>query len=407
MINLILSICTGAACAWLVPRYAYGLGLIDKPNERSSHERPTPKGGGLGILAAFCLVCFFENIDPIFLLSGAVLSMLGLVGDRIEISAKLRLFVQFSVCVLFLFRMGNAPMLNGFPDGLSPYVQIFGLGFLCLYIVGTTNFYNFMDGINGIAAITGIVGFGLVGSYGLHTGQNSGLILIAFAMVFSCAGFLPFNMPRARVFMGDVGSILLGFVFACLVVLFSDSFSDFVILVCFMFPFYVDELVTMLERIIDRQSLTLPHRRHFYQVLVNEGGGAHWKVSVGYGVVQLAVGLLAWFLVQRKLFFGIVGIGLFVIVFFIINMMLKKKFGCWIGEKQGIDPGKMIAKNHMPDIAGINLEHALKTYQWDRLKPMTDDGVTVTGFWDENDDRDLPDGYVMDANSEYLKRVTG
>ncbi len=135
-------------------------------------------------------------------------------------------------------------------------------------------------------------------------------------MSIACVGFLPFNMPKARVFMGDVGSILLGFVFAGMVVWFAKSFLDFVSMAAFLFPFYMDELTTMCVRLRDdllREGwvpsermirmnfrrrmfgrmgrLTRPHRRHLYQLLANEMGMPHWKVSMGYGILQLVVGM--------------------------------------------------------------------------------------------------------------------
>jgi len=93
------------------------------------------------------------------------------------------------------------------------------------------------------------------------------------------------------VFMGDVGSVLLGFVFAALVVLISKSFLDFVCLASFLFPFYADELTTMAVRVKDGENLLKPHRRHLYQLLANEQSIPHWKISTGYGVSQLVVGL--------------------------------------------------------------------------------------------------------------------
>jgi Fuc2NAc and GlcNAc transferase len=98
-------------------------------------------------------------------------------------------------------------------------------------------------------------------------------------------------MPKARVFMGDVGSVLLGFVFAGLVVGLSRSLIDFVVLCGFLFPFYADELSTMAVRIKDGENLLRPHRRHIYQLLANEMEVAHWKVSVAYGIFQVIVGL--------------------------------------------------------------------------------------------------------------------
>jgi len=140
-------------------------------------------------------------------------------------------------------------------------------------------------------------------------------------MGLACMGFLPFNIQKnARVFMGDVGSVLLGFVYAGLVVGLSYSLNDFMVLCAFLFPFYADELITLGVRIRetgDRRPedgggrretggwrrtvgmLMQPHRGHVYQLLVNEMGLDHWKVSVGYGVLQLMVGVgaltLRWY----------------------------------------------------------------------------------------------------------------
>ncbi len=98
-------------------------------------------------------------------------------------------------------------------------------------------------------------------------------------------------MLPAKVFIGDVGSILLGFSFAAIVVILSKSILDFVCLAGFLFPFYADELTTMAARIKDGENLFKPHRRHLYQLLANEKRIAHWKISIGYGFVQLIVGI--------------------------------------------------------------------------------------------------------------------
>jgi Fuc2NAc and GlcNAc transferase len=148
-----------------------------------------------------------------------------------------------------------------------------------------------MDGINGIAAITGIVGFGLLAFYGFTFESITSFAALSACIALSCLGFLPFNMPNAKVFMGDVGSVLLGFVFAVIVVLLSKNFLDFVCLASFLFPFYADELTTMAVRIKDGENLLKPHRRHLYQLLANDYGIPHWKISTGYGVSQLVVGL--------------------------------------------------------------------------------------------------------------------
>ena len=164
-----------------------------------------------------------------------------------------------------------------------------------VFIVGTGNFYNFMDGINGIAGITGIIGFGLLSGYIFMHDGHAVLSTLALCMSLSCLGFLPLNMPTAKVFMGDIGSILLGSVFASLVFLASKTALDFLCMVSFLFTFYADEFATMFVRLRDGENLTQAHRRHIYQLLANEKGIAHWKVSVGFGFLQLAVGVGAIF----------------------------------------------------------------------------------------------------------------
>lgn len=280
-----LSLLLGVTGAFAVSHFAGKMGLLDCPNERSSHCIPTPKGGGLGILAAFLLSATVTGIEITFWLPICALSILAFWGDLIDLSPKIRLYTQ-----LFLM----AILVVG--AGYSPYNSLWFLPwvlFWTIFISGTANFYNFMDGINGIAGMTGLVGFGLLSVYiFINDGQNL-IFTLATCISLSCLGFLPFNMPKAKVFMGDVGSIFLGSVFASLVFLASKTFLDFVCLASFLFPFYADELTTMLVRLRDGQSLTQPHRRHIYQLLANEKGIPHWKISVGFALLQLVVGTSA------------------------------------------------------------------------------------------------------------------
>ena len=125
--------------------------------------------------------------------------------------------------------------------------------------------------------------------------------------------------------MGDVGSILLGFTFSVLVLWVSNNWNEVLCFAGFLFPFYADETLSILERIIRGEALTIPHRRHLYQVLANEYNIAHWKISIFYGLFQLLVGIL---LIQMK-DVGIVGIigTLFLLFcgFSFINFKVKKK----------------------------------------------------------------------------------
>jgi len=293
------SVClvAGAVGALFISRLAFKWGLIDRPNGRSSHGSPTPKGGGIGILVAFIFSSLILKIAFTFWVPAAFLALLSFWGDKFDLSPKIRLPLQFVAALIFVQLSTVSYHLSALALFSLPQSAFFFLSsvlcFICLsvFIVGTANWYNFMDGINGIAGITGIVGFGLLAAFNVLYVGDSRFSALSICIAFSCLGFLPFNFPKAKVFMGDVGSILLGFVFAAMVVILSKTFLDLVCLAGFLFPFYADELATMFIRIKDGENLLRPHRRHLYQILANEMGIAHWKVSVGYGILQLVVGL--------------------------------------------------------------------------------------------------------------------
>jgi Fuc2NAc and GlcNAc transferase len=194
-----------------------------------------------------------------------------------------------------------------------------------IFIVGTANYYNFMDGIDGIAGITGVVGFGLLAIFAHYNNVNSNLVVLNIVLALCCIGFLPFNVPRAKVFMGDVGSILLGFVFAAMVMWCSTSLLDFLCLASFLFPFYADEITTEVIRLKDREKLWRPHRRHLYQILANECQIAHWKVSIGYGLVQLFVGASILFYKKSGMLMVMFIIFLYLFIFTVISCAIRKK----------------------------------------------------------------------------------
>ena len=330
LILYIASLVLGGAGAWLISRWGTTIGLLDRSNDRSSHDGIIPKGGGIGIMAAFLLASWVLGLPLLFWISIGLTALVSLYGDRNEIQPKVRLCIQFMAGVVLL-----VGIFHWEGRGWPVYVLI---PVFSVFVVGTANYYNFMDGINGIAGITGIVGFGLLAWFGALSGSPAPLLILAICMGLACFGFLPFNMTKARVFMGDVGSVLLGFVFAGLVVGLSHSLNDFVVLCAFLFPFYADELTTLYVRIKDEfpsgrmnrmiglmDRLMKPHRRHVYQLLANEMRVDHWKVSVGYGLLQALVGIGA--LMLR-------GYGTLVVVVFLgVCFVGFWGLGCWVRKR--------------------------------------------------------------------------
>jgi UDP-N-acetylmuramyl pentapeptide phosphotransferase/UDP-N-acetylglucosamine-1-phosphate transferase len=307
-----LCLVIGGAGALVVFKKAFEFGLMDRPNDRSSHDRPTPKGGGIGILAAFIFSCVFLKYPFASWIPVAILALVSLLGDKYDFSPKVRLPVQIVAALIFiLFSFFSLPL------------SIFSGFFLVVFIVATANWYNFMDGINGIAGITGIVGFSLLAVFNTLSNGDARYSILTICIAFSCLGFLPFNFPKAKVFMGDVGSILLGFVFASLVVLLSNNLLNFLCLVSFLFPFYADELMTMAVRIKDGENLFKPHRRHLYQLLANEMHISHWKVSVAYGLLQITVGVSALLIRPHGVFSVVTLLAIFFSLFAWANYFVR------------------------------------------------------------------------------------
>jgi UDP-N-acetylmuramyl pentapeptide phosphotransferase/UDP-N-acetylglucosamine-1-phosphate transferase len=200
--NLLIALCLGAVGAWSVIKIGGSYGLMDLPGYRSSHNRPTPKGGGVGILLAFITASFLNAIPISLWLPTTIISVTGIVDDRIELSKSWRLLVHFACALIVLIGGDN----SWGPVALNP---LLGLAIGALFIVGTANFFNFMDGINGIAGISAAVGFSFLAVYGIRQGVPTPYIVVDLCVVFACIGFLPFNIPNAKVFMGRRGKRVL------------------------------------------------------------------------------------------------------------------------------------------------------------------------------------------------------
>lgn len=283
-------------------RFAYRCGLIDIPNERSSHVLPTPRGGGVGILAVFLTTSIYLGMPLFTWLPASLLSVVSLFDDRLNLTSRTRLLVQF-VASFAVIASAYYPPGHSWPALIAVSIL------LTLFLSGTANFYNFMDGINGIAGMTGTVAFALLAYYSSVTGQQYTLQLLALSA--ASLGFLPLNVPRAQVFMGDVGSILLGFTFASSTVFLSHSAADFMTLTGCLFPFYADTLSTLFVRWQAGEKLTQAHRRHLYQIIVNRMSIPHWKVSLGYAVLQLAIGFICVSLKDRPAYSACILAGCF------------------------------------------------------------------------------------------------
>jgi UDP-N-acetylmuramyl pentapeptide phosphotransferase/UDP-N-acetylglucosamine-1-phosphate transferase len=253
-LNLLPFLLAMGGSYWL-SRPGNKLAAIDKPNNRSMHSVPTPRGGGLAVLTPLLLMYAISLggfMDGNIVLGLLLVAIVSYIDDRRSLSSRLRLVVHvIAACVLVL------------PQGHSLYI---GIG-LCLLTVWCINLYNFMDGIDGLAACMGVIGFLTMYFVNLHNGQSR-LAPISSIVAFSCLGFLMFNFPPAKIFLGDVGSASLGYLMAVMIVItaeggLSDSWPPLLI----FSPFLLDATFTIARRVLTGEKFWTAHRSHLYQRL--------------------------------------------------------------------------------------------------------------------------------------------
>lgn len=311
---MLLPVLVSATSSVLVSRLGSRMSLIDKPNERSSHVHPTPRAGGIGIFLSFLIIGVLFTQERILILTIGMAGLIGLLDDCFSISSKKRLLLQLIISAVTVI------LLQGTPDSARARLLFGGS---IIFITGTANFYNFMDGINGIAGLTGVVGFGMMALFSHFVIGNSDIVIMSIALSAACVGFLPFNFPKANVFMGDVGSVSLGFIFAAFVVKLSTNINVFLCLIMFLCLFYADALITIFSRWLRGENLMKAHRSHLYQYLSNELRLPHWKVSVLYAFVQLTFGLLGLLAYRNGIIWQLIILGTFSTFFMISYLTIK------------------------------------------------------------------------------------
>ena len=262
---------------YFIKEYAIKKSLLASVNERSSHTVPTPHGGGIAIAVSWFIGITYLYVDnsldkELFfaLLSGAVLSFVSFLDDIYELSAKLRLFVQSIVTILALYFLGGLHSVDLiFINITDPYIANILAYFMIMWSI---NLYNFLDGIDGYAASEGI--FLSIGGYLLF---NNEIFLILMA---SLAGFLVWNWHRAKIFMGDVGSTLIGFNVGVFAIYYSNILSENLLVWIVLYAvFWFDATYTLFKRFKNKEKLSQAHKKHLYQRLT-QAGFSHANVTI-------------------------------------------------------------------------------------------------------------------------------
>ena len=257
--------------------------ILDQPGERSSHTVPVPRTGGLAIiLGVFFSLLMVVKPSLAFLVAagiGGLVVAISMADDVISIPALPRLGVHLLVAALTVWLVRLALHDLGLPYLHVAISQPVGLVLAVLFAVAVVNFFNFMDGINGIAVTQGLLG-GLTICLLLIQAGGGNSVLTAAALAGGCLGFLPHNFPRARMFMGDVGSTTLGFAMAMLVLVGAGRTG--LPFVAYMLPlgvFIYDATFTIIKRTLRGENPLRAHREHHYQLLVR-CGWSHARVTL-------------------------------------------------------------------------------------------------------------------------------
>lgn len=314
-----------------VRRYARRA-LLDLPNERSSHSRPTPRGGGLAIVASFLIGMLALNWMEVVpsaltwaLIGGGVLvAGIGWLDDHRHVSPMWRIAVHVVAAAWALYCLHGLPQLQVGMTALS--LGWAGTALAMLALVWLTNLYNFMDGIDGLAAGEALT-VALVAAGLLWWGGSPDLALAAALLAAASGGFLWWNWSPAKIFMGDVGSGFLGYCFAVLM-LASEKAGTIptTVWLILLAVFILDATYTLIGRISRGESWYTAHRKHAYQRLT-QAGFPHARVTAGVMFVNLLLlAPVAWLVVHRPtwMFLALPGIA---VIGWLVWRAIQHRFG--------------------------------------------------------------------------------
>ena len=294
-------------------KFADHFNIIDKPNTRSSHSTITLRGGGI----IFCIAClmfylFFGFKYHFFIIGLLAISIISFLDDILTLNNKIRISIHL-FSVVFLFYQWDLYNL-----------QWYWLILVGIFVIGTINAYNFMDGINGMTggySLLTIISLFYINSEVLQFTTNDLLIVVGLSLLV----FNYFNFrTSAKCFAGDVGSVSIAFIILFLIgqlILKSENF----IYILLLFIYGLDTATTVLFRKIRRENIFKAHRGHFYQYLANQLKYNHLLVSMFYIIIQLFINCVIIFVVKNSIVFAMVFSSIFTALFFIIRFLVEGK----------------------------------------------------------------------------------
>lgn len=308
-----------AACLFaaelLYFRLAVKHGIIDKPNDRSSHRRPVIRGGGVIFFLALTFWFVMEGgIWPWFMFGAALVSFISFMDDLYAQKPVVRFVLHLTAMTLLFYQVG----LFNWPIWLLVLALI-----VC---IGTVNAFNFMDGINGITGVYSLVTVGTflyIQEY-VNTFTSATLLV---TLLISILVFLFFNFRRrAKCFAGDVGSVTLAFAIIFLLLQLIVGTNNLV-WVLFLTVYGTDSVITIIYRISKRENIFKAHRSHLYQYLSNEMRLPHLGVSLCYGILQLMINAIVILYFKEFDVMAVMFIVTFIVSYTVLREIILKKIG--------------------------------------------------------------------------------
>jgi Fuc2NAc and GlcNAc transferase len=292
-----------APVSWLLilltRRYVLSRGILDVPSERSSHSAPTPRGGGLGIVIVTVLGALTAGAAgwisfPVVIAlvgGGSAVAVVGWLDDAKGLSPTIRLATHFGAAVWALFWLGYFPSAQF--GSTSPVAGVIAVIISLLALTWSISAYNFMDGIDALAGSEAVWVGAIGGVFALLTGHRD-VAFIALLLSSASLGFLLWNLPPAKIFLGDVGSGFLGYSFAVLA-LFSERSGSLpaIAWLVLLGVFAFDSTVTLLRRLARREKWYVTHRESAYQRAAVHFG-RHSPVTAIVIAVDVILAVLCW-----------------------------------------------------------------------------------------------------------------
>ncbi len=273
--------------------------IVDEPNHRSLHTRPIPVSGGVAILIAFTLsmtvACWYDTPPSVWgwiNASGLLIAMISFWDDCRHVPVLYRLTIHFFAACLLLWQTDFWLTQLDLPGILWTLPIYIKMTCSVLFVVWMVNLYNFMDGMDGFAGGMAVFGFSTLAILG-GLAEQSFFMLINLIIASAAAGFLIFNFPPAKIFMGDVGASSLGFLVAIMSLWgHHDGIFPLWVAMLIFSPFIVDATITLCRRLRRGEKVWLAHRSHYYQRLVQLGWG-HRRTVLWEYVLMIGCSLCA------------------------------------------------------------------------------------------------------------------